>query len=124
MSDLPKVNSRIEHHFLGYIDDVKFEMENIFYSVEYILECILDKYKVKWYNDEFIRTLRNIVTSRYHSGEELGDIEDDMKWQIDEHDDFRDLKLVDEEEFNKGIESRLFMLEEFKGDQNVKFIKS
>ena len=132
MDDL--YNRKILQNFKGEIGGIIIENENIYYSMDYILENIENKFG-KCYNQEFIKDLyTNIENIRLKYDEFSFDkLENDFNYSIREAKNFSEIKfnyysndsMLDN--FNESIKNNKYLkLEDLKNEFSIpkKEIKS
>ena len=132
MDDL--YNRKILQNFKGKIGGIIIENENIYYSMDYILENIENKFG-KCYNQEFIKDLyTNIENIRLKYDEFSFDkLENDFNYSIREAKNFSEIKfnyysndsMLDN--FNESIKNNKYLkLEDLKNEFSIpkKEIKS
>ena len=132
MDDL--YNRKILQNFKGEIGGIIIENENIYYSMDYILENIENKFG-KCYNQEFIKDLyTNIENIRLKYDEFSFDkLENDINYSIREAKNFSEIKfnyysndsMLDN--FNESIKNNKYLkLEDLKNEFSIpkKEIKS
>ena len=132
MDDL--YNRKILQNFKGEIGGIIIENENIYYSMEYILENIENKFG-KCYNQDFIKDLyTNIENIRLKYDEFSFDkLENDFNYSIREAKNFSEIKfnyysndsMLDN--FNESIKNNKYLkLEDLKNEFSIpkKEIKS
>ena len=132
MDDL--YNRKILQNFKGEIGGIIIENENIYYSMDYILENIENKFG-KCYNQEFIKDLyTNIENIRLKYDEFSFDkLENDFHYSIREAKNFSEIKfnyysndsMLDN--FNESIKNNKYLkLEDLKNEFSIpkKEIKS
>lgn len=127
-------NRKILQNFKGEIGGIIIENENIYYSMDYILENIENKFG-KCYNQEFIKDLyTNIENIRLKYDEFSFDkLENDFNYSIREAKNFSEIKfnyysndsMLDN--FNESIKNNKYLkLEDLKNEFSIpkKEIKS
>ena len=110
------MESKVIQQFLGEIDGIKFDKENVYYSSEHILSKIEEKFG-SVYNKEFVEELRDTINTLNLKYDEFSfdTLENDFSNCIDEANEFKNIKFTyygDDwkiEMLNEGIENNEYL---------------
>ena len=82
---MKQINSKIVHQFEGYIEGVMINRENIYYSVEWILEQIINNFNIV-VTEELIRELSSEIEYIYMKSDyfQMQEFEDNINRNVDE----------------------------------------
>ena len=89
------MESKVIQQFLGEIDGVEFDKENVYYSSEHILSKIEEKFG-SVYNKEFVEELRDTINTLNLKYDEFSfdTLENDFSNCIDEANEFKNIKFT------------------------------
>ena len=114
------MESKVIQQFLGEIDGVKFDKENVYYSWEHILSKIEEKFG-NIYNKEFVKELRDTINTLNLKYDEFSfdTLEHDFSDCIEEADEFKNVEFMywKIEILNEGIKNNEYLKTE--KDKNV-----
>lgn len=90
------VKCEIKHEFETYINDIKITDKHIYYSTNYILDCIDEKFG-EVYNNRFIKELAYAIERASNKIDDFsyGELENTLSDDIDkdEYEEFEDLQF-------------------------------
>ena len=89
------MESKVIQQFLGKIDGVKFDKENVYYSSEHILSKVEEKFG-NLYNKEFVKELRDTINTLNLKYDEFSfdTLEHDFSDCIEEADEFKNIEFM------------------------------
>ena len=89
------MQSYIKHKFEGYINNILFDDEQIYYATEYILSTIEGKFDEK-YTDEFVSDLSDAIAHCAYKTFEfsMSELEEEMEDNIRDAKSFEDIQFT------------------------------
>ncbi|WP_064615222.1 hypothetical protein [Streptobacillus moniliformis] len=120
------MESKIISKFCGMINGIEFNDENLYRSVEFLLERIEDKFG-EVYNNEFVDELKSTIDSMYFKYDDFNysDLENEFYYCIQKVDKFNEIQFEyfgsdwKIEKLNENLLNGKYYEENFKWNKNI-----